>query len=794
MTEHALAGEGADAGVLSFAGKGLTPGERDDITGLPVALAKFSLSAPVLVVASSSSQAERMKEILRDGDLIAPVIPIEEAASYGGRLAITVGQLSAGLCLPGAVLVTEREAFGGRPAYRPIKRSHVSKLLLSLDDLVAGDYVVHRDHGIGLFHGLSRQFIEGTELDLLAIDYASGGRLYLPLHAIETITKYHGEEATVPRLDALGAKSWQRRKEKVRKKVAELAGKLLKIYAEREVMDAVPFSADTEMHMEFDSFFPYEETPDQITAIEEIKRDMEDHKPMDRLLAGDVGYGKTEVAMRAAFKAAFDGRQVAVLVPTTLLCEQHYRIFAQRFAAFPIKVDYLSRFKTPAARKKTLAAMRTGEVDVIIATHTLLGKSVGFSHLGLLIIDEEHRFGVAQKEKIKSLTSGVDVLSLSATPIPRTLQMSLSGIRKMSVIETPPEERLAVRSTVSVYDPELVRDAVRREVARGGQVFFVHNRIHDIERVAARVRKLVPEARIAVAHGRMAERQLESIMLRFLNMEVDVLVSTAIVGSGLDIPTANTIVIDMAHRMGLADLYQLKGRVGRGNVKAYAYFLTPPAREVKDDARKRLQAIQELSYMGAGLRLAMKDLEIRGAGNMLGPEQSGNIDAVGFEMYVEMLKEAVARARGEEPESMERATVDLHVDACIPEGYVQDMTLRLSAYRAVAGARDLDALRARGEEMADRFGRPPKEFQNLLSVMSIRLMAEALGVVRLSQSGRSVRFIFSEDAGFQADRILQMLGRKVRFFVDGFQAEVGPEPLGGVRSMLEQLARAAGGG
>jgi transcription-repair coupling factor (superfamily II helicase) len=783
-------GEGTDAGVLPVAGLGVLPDERKGLDDLPKAVKRLSAESRVVIVCSSPGQAERLREILRDGDVISPLVKPRELIEYEGSVSITIGELSAGIYLPGLVVLTELEIFGGRPAYRSLKRSRVSKLLTRVEDLERGDLVVHYDHGIGRFEGLVRQVIDGNELDLMTIDYAEGGRLYLPLHAIDKIKKYHSEEASVPKLDRLGTKTWQRKRERVRKRIKELAAKLLKIYAHRKVTKGFSFSADTEMHREFDSFFPYEETADQIKAIADIKGDMESEEPMDRLLAGDVGYGKTEVAMRAAFKAVFDGKQVAVLVPTTLLCEQHLRIFKKRFSAFPVTVDYLSRFKSAKEQRKTLEDMRKGRVDIIIATHALLKKDVSFRYLGLLVIDEEHRFGVRQKERIKELKGGVDVLALSATPIPRTLQMSLSGIRKMSVIETPPEERVATKSTVSVFNEALIKDAVEKELQRGGQVFFVHNRIHDIEKYSRLLGKLLPDARVAVAHGRMTERALEKIMLKFLNLEVDVLVSTAIVGSGLDIPSANTIIIDMAHRMGLADLYQLKGRVGRSDIRAYAYFLIPGQSIIPEDARKRLQAIQELNYMGAGFRLAMKDLEIRGAGNMLGAEQSGNIDAVGFDLYIEMLEKAVSELKGLDVREPLRTSVSVGLDAFIPDSYIDDVTLRLSAYRSISGAgakEDLDSIR---DEMRDRFGKPPEEFLNLLMIMELRLKAEVLGVAGITQSGKRIKFIFPPDAQVLAEKVIKVFGKGVRFYPDGFDIAVDGSPFDGVMRALELMSKA----
>jgi transcription-repair coupling factor (superfamily II helicase) len=772
------------------AGLGILPAERKGLDDLPKAIKKLSAETRIMLVSSSMGQAERLKEILRDGDVIAPVVSVNKLLEYGGNVSISVGELSAGLYLKGLLVLTELEMFGGRPAYRPIKKSRVAKLLTKVEDLEKGNFVVHYDHGIGRFQGLVRQSVEGTEMDLMTIDYAEGGRLYLPLHAIEKIKKYHSEEASVPRLDALGAKTWQRKRERIRKRIKDMAAKLLKIYAEREVVKGVSFSPDTEIHREFDSFFQYEETPDQIRAIEDIKRDMESDRPMDRLLAGDVGYGKTEVAMRAAFKAVFDGRQAAVLVPTTLLCEQHVRIFKKRFAAFPVTIDFLSRFKSRKEQLKTVEDIQKGRVDIVIATHALFKKDITFRNLGLLIIDEEHRFGVRQKERIKDFKKGVDVLSMSATPIPRTLQMSLSGIRKMSVIETPPEERVATKSNVSIFDESLIRKALEKELQRGGQVYFVHNRIHDIDKVARLIGKLLPDARVAVAHGRMTERALEKIMLLFINMELDVLVATAIVGSGLDIPTANTIIIDMAHRMGLADLYQLKGRVGRSNINAYAYFLIPGQPPIPDDARKRLQAIQELNYMGAGFRLAMKDLEIRGAGNLLGAEQSGYIDAVGLDLYIEMLERAVAELKGVEVREPVRTSISIRLDAFIPDSYIEDMTLRLSAYRSVASASSMEDLNAIKEEMADRFGVPPKEFLDLLRIMELRLMAEPLRITEISQTDRRLKFAFSAENPMMAEKIHKVFGRDVRFYPEGFDLPLKGIPYTAVREALETLAGA----
>ena len=765
-------GEEIDAGLLSLEGHGIYHNERKSIYELPHAIKKISRENRIIIVVSSTGQAERIKDILMNGDIVAPVIEKEEISEYKGSISLTIGDLSSGFFLPGLLILTEKEIFGERPAFRSIKKSKVSELLVSLDDLTAGDFIVHKDHGIGKFAGLVKQTVEGYEGDLMVLEYSGGDRLYLPLYAIEKIKKYHAEEGVLPKTDRLGGKTWQRTKERVRKKIREMAEKLLRLYAEREVSKGFVFSGDTELHKEFDDFFHYDETPDQVRAIEEIKSDMETERPMDRLLCGDVGYGKTEVAMRAAFKAVYDAKQVAVLVPTTLLCEQHYRTFKQRFSAFPVTIDYLSRFKSRHEQSGTIKEVVSGDVDILIGTHTLLRKDMSFHNLGLLVIDEEHRFGVAQKEKIKGLKRGVDVLTLTATPIPRTLNMALSGIRGMSLIETPPEERLAVRSIVTGLNEQTVKDAIEREMERGGQTYFVHNRIKDIGKIFDYVKRVVPEARVAVAHGQMHERELEKVMKRFIDGEIDVLVSTAIIGSGLDIPSANTIIINRADRMGLADLYQLKGRVGRSNVRAYAYFFIPGEDIITDEAKKRLQAIQDMNYLGAGFRLAMKDLEIRGTGNMLGPEQSGHIHAVGFDMYVDMLENSVAELRGIKTEEEIDPRISLRVSAFIPDEFIEDITLRLSIYRKIASARNDEVLNALIDEIKDRFGRLPAEVQNLFDVMRLKIMARRLKITDAEEVSGNIRIIFSKDTKVEAENILGLrdaVGDRIRFLPEGFE-------------------------
>ncbi len=787
FSHYALAGEGIDAGAIPMAGLGILPEERRSVDDIADALSRMNkMNKKVVIVLASMGQIDRLRDLLAGISLIAPFIDSKVVCSYEGVLCLTHGALSGGMHLPELLLLSGREIFGEQPAYRPIRKSRLSRLLLTIDDLKPGDFVVHRDHGIGKFIGLQREKIEDYEQDLITLEYAGGDRLYLPFQGIEKLKKYSAGEDHVPALDRIGGKRWQTTKQKVKKSVMEMTDKLLKLYAERKVSRGYVFSEDTPLHVEFDDFFPYEETEDQIKAVDAIKKHMQSDQPMDMLICGDVGYGKTEVAIKAAFRAVYDGKQVAVLVPTTLLAEQHYRTFRSRFAAFPVKIDYLSRFKDSGGVKRSIAALAKGQIDIIIGTHMLLNKTIHFQDLGLLIIDEEHRFGVAQKERLKELRKGVDIITLTATPIPRTLHMSLSGIREMSTIETPPEERLAVRSVVTRHNDRTIREAIERELKREGQVFFVHNRIRDIERVVSYVKKLVPEARTSYAHGQMAEHQLENIMLAFLDRQIDVLVSTAIIGSGLDIPTANTIIIDRADTFGLSDLYQLRGRVGRGAIQAYAYFLIPGEDILTDDAKKRLQAIQEMSYLGAGFRLALKDLEIRGAGNLLGGEQSGHIYKVGFDMYLEMLEKAVAELKGEEIQEEIEPQIKLRLAAFIPEEYISDMALRLSMYKRLTSIKSLEELDDFSAEMTDRFGVMPEEVQRLIHVIRIKMLAKLLFIGKVMAIDGRYRFTVGKDESGRkyqlpedfADRVLRALfeiqrnlkkGRRLLFLQDGFE-------------------------
>lgn len=789
-----ISGEGFRAGSLSMGGLGILPEERRSFSDLGRVIRSLSKDNRVIIVSASQGQAMRLKELLFDEGIIAPVLEIGETVSYEGNINITSGELSSGLFIEGLLILTEREIFGERPHYRPMKRSKVSGLLTTLNDISPGDLVVHSDHGIGRFLSIERRAIGGdggSVTDFAVIEYAGGDRLYLPLYNIERIKKFNGGEGIIPSIDRLGGKTWQRKKARVKRAVKEMAEKLLRLYAEREVSKGFSFSPDTELHREFYNFFPYEETPDQIRSFEEIKADMESDRPMDRLLCGDVGYGKTEVGMRAAFKAVYDGKQVAVLVPTTILCEQHYYTFTSRFRAFPVKIDYLSRFKSKAEQASTIRALSRGEVDIIIGTQALLGKDISFYDLGLLIIDEEHRFGVAQKERIKELKRGVDVLSMTATPIPRTLQMALSGIRNMSIIETPPEERIAVRSILSVFDKELIKEAIERELSREGQVLFVHNFIYDIDDVATMIKTLLPEVRSEVAHGDMPTKRLERIMIDFIKGDIKILIATNIIGSGIDIPSANTIIINRADRLGLADLYQLKGRVGRSNVRAYAFFLIPGEDLITEEAKKRLDAIREMSYLGAGFRVAMKDLEIRGSGNLLGPEQSGHIHAVGFDTYLEILEKAVAELKGEEIKEEIEPVLNLNIDAHIPEEYIEDVTVRLGLYRRAARARTEEEIQELASEMRDRFGNMPREVKNLLEIVRLKTMAKRLMIKNIVERNGRIRFSFSEETPVKVEDVSGLYKRfkGIRFYSDGFELPIKKETVTLAEDVLRCLQR-----
>jgi len=621
---------------------------------------------------------------------------------------------------------------------RPVQRrkSNTSAFVSDFRDLTVGDYVVHVEHGIARYCGL-RVIEEPNQppLELMILEFADEAKLYVPLTRLDLIQKYRSTDTgPAPQLNKLGTQAWQKTKARVKKAMADMSAELLKLYAQRKAAVGTAFSMDTNMQREFEDAFDFNETEDQLTSIADIKRDMESTQPMDRLLCGDVGYGKTEVAMRAAFKAVQDGKQVAVLTPTTVLAFQHFESFKRRFANFPVNVEMISRFRTAKEQKEILEKAAAGKVDILIGTHRVLSKDLKFQDLGLLVVDEEQRFGVRHKERLKQMRAQIDVLSMSATPIPRTLHMSLVGLRDMSVIETPPKDRMAIQTIVAKFDEKLVRTAIEMELDRGGQVYFVHNRVETIYDLAAKIRELVPQARIVIGHGQLPEAELERVMLSFMNHEYDVLVATSIIENGLDIPLANTIIINRADRHGLSELYQLRGRVGRSNRRAYAYLLIPPDTELTEIARRRLAALKEFSDLGAGFKIAALDLELRGAGNMLGGEQSGHIEAIGFELYTSMLEEAVRKMKGEVDKPAHAGTsINLGISVRIDSAYIPEENQRLRMYKRIAGAEDEAALRDVMAELKDRYGDPPESVLNLLAAAELRLMCEHLGITQLDR-------------------------------------------------------------
>ncbi|HEU5298215.1 MAG TPA: transcription-repair coupling factor [bacterium] len=685
-----------------------------------------------IVVATAQSQ--RISEILREHGMAVTAVPALSEGPEAGQIIAVDAPLSRGFQLEpaGLVVITDSEMVGWRRRRRRV-RFREGVRLYSWTDLKPDDYVVHIHHGIGIYRGLTRLFLNGAERDYLYLEYAQGDALYVPTDQINLVQRYIGVEGQAPKVHRLAGTEWEREKRKVREAAQEIARELLQLYAARESAPGHAFAPDTPWQNELEATFEFEETPDQWLAIQDVKRDMEQPRPMDRLIAGDVGYGKTEVALRAAFKAVMDGKQVAVLVPTTVLAQQHYNVFLKRLAAYPIKVDVVSRFRSRAEVKKTLENLADGTLDILIGTHRLLQKDVRFKQLGLVIIDEEQRFGVKHKEKLKQLRATVDVLTLTATPIPRTLHMSLAGLRDMSVMETPPEARLPIQTEIRPHDLDLIRAAILRELDRGGQVYVVHNRVETIERAARRIRSVLPEARVAVAHGQMPEERLEQVMMDFLGGRFDVLVCTTIVEIGLDIPRVNTIIVEDAHMMGLSQLYQLRGRVGRSDRQAFCYLLYPRGAGLTPEAEARLQAMQEFVELGSGLKLAMRDLEIRGAGNLLGAEQHGHLAAVGFELYTRLLDEAVRELRGQIVEEAPDATIDLGVDAYLPERYVPDEGQRMALYRKLAGARNAEETDEIAEEITDRYGAMPEAAEHLVEIVRLRALAKDAGVSAITR-------------------------------------------------------------
>ncbi|MFA5506027.1 MAG: transcription-repair coupling factor [Vulcanimicrobiota bacterium] len=677
-----------------------------------------------------SRQSQRLEELLNERRLLTSGLAPGQGVALVGQPLAEGFSMPAEPGVPALEVLTDREITGAirrRKSHRKSERAS----LIRLEELNAGDLIVHLQHGLGIYQGVETLKIAGFDKDFLKVEYRKGDSLFVPVEQLDLLQPYKGLEGRQAKLSKMGGQEWARTRRKVAEDAEKLAEDLLKLYAEREASVGHASSPDTPWQHEMEDAFPYEETEDQLRVIQEVKEDMERPRPMDRLVCGDVGYGKTEVAIRAAFKAVSEGRQVAVLVPTTVLAHQHYETFAERLAAFPVTVRELSRFRGSAQNKDTVDKLATGEVDIVIGTHRLLSKDIKFQTLGLLVVDEEQRFGVKQKEKIKGLRKNVDILTLSATPIPRTLNMALTSIRDMSVIETPPEDRVPIKTYLFEHHPDILRGAIARELQREGQVYFVHNRVEGIERIAADIRRALPSVRVAVGHGQMGDEALEKVMMEFLEGEYDVLVCTTIIESGLDIPNANTIIINNAHHFGLAQLYQMRGRVGRSARQAYCYLLYPPARELTDEATARLETIRDFTQLGAGYQIALRDLEIRGAGDILGAEQSGSIAAVGFDLYCQMLKDAVSELRGEGPKyelSDQPIAIDLPVPANLPDDYVSDGEQKVALYKKIANAQSFEKLKEVEEELLDRFGRLPEESRNLLEIVDLKLRARDLTI------------------------------------------------------------------
>lgn len=712
----------------------------------------------VVLLSGSRTRAKRLAEDLRDYDLSSFYSEDMQREVKPGEIMAAYGYASEGYEYPMLkfVVISESDIFG-RKKKKKKRKKYEGQRIQDFAELKPGDYVVHENHGIGVYKGIEKIEVEKIVKDYMKIVYAEGGVLYIPVAQMDLIQKYAGADAKKPRLNKLGTIQWGKTKSQVKKAVQIVAKDLVELYAVRQQSEGFVYGPDTVWQKEFEEMFPFEETDDQLQAIEDTKHDMESKKIMDRLICGDVGYGKTEIAIRAAFKAVQEGKQVVCLVPTTILAQQHYNTFVQRLKEFPVRIDLLCRFRSAAEQKKTIEDTKKGFVDILVGTHRVLSKDVVFKDLGLLIIDEEQRFGVTHKEKIKKLKENIDVLTLTATPIPRTLHMSLIGIRDMSVLEEAPNERMPIQTYVMEYNDGMVREAITRELARDGQVYYVYNRVNDIADVAGRIQSLVPDANVAFAHGQMKERELEDIMYDFINGDIDVLVSTTIIETGLDIPNANTMIIQDADRFGLSQLYQLRGRVGRSNRMAYAFLLYQRDKLLKEVAEKRLSAIREFTDLGSGIKIAMRDLEIRGAGNLLGEAQSGHMEAVGYDLYCKMLNEAVRQLKGGPEAETFTTLIDLNVDAYIPEYYIKNEYQKLDIYKRIAAIESEEELEDMTEELIDRFGDIPKKVQQLLVIASLKSLAHSVYVTAIEQKGEEIRFTMYEKAKIDPSGIPKFL-------------------------------------
>jgi transcription-repair coupling factor (superfamily II helicase) len=797
-----------DGGVLEC-GTRPTPRFHGNLRAMLDEVKKLTAAGErVLLTAGSLGELERLADIFNEyqapyriGTRPKGAALSEEAAQFSHEASATAlvqGYVPAGVVLPEARLVL----FGANDLFddseagatrQPRTRSKTAAFLSDFRDLAAGDYVVHVEHGIGRYQGLKEiPQADGSTTEFMVLEYAEGARLYVPLTRLDLVQKYRAAEGGAVTLNRLGTQQWVKTKARVKKAMQDMAEELLKLYAQRKTATGFSYSADSQFMREFEDAFEYNPTDDQVAAVEDIKRDMESTLPMDRLLCGDVGYGKTEVAMRAAYKSVNDSRQVAVLAPTTVLAFQHYETFKRRFAAFPVNIDMLSRFRTAKQQKEVVERAENGKVDILIGTHRLLSKDVKFPNLGLVIVDEEQRFGVRHKERLKQLRKEVDVLTMSATPIPRTLHMSMLGLRDMSVIETPPRDRLAIQTVVAGWDEKLIRSAIAQEMERGGQVYFVHNRVDSIYEIAGKLRELAPKARILVGHGQMGEGELEKVMLAFMRHEADILVATTIIENGLDIPLCNTILINRADRHGLSELYQLRGRVGRSNRRSYAYLLVPPDRELNDIARRRLAALKEFSDLGAGFKIAALDLELRGAGNLLGGQQSGHIEAVGFEMYTTLLEETIREMKGENVTPALETVLNLGLNIRIPVNYITEENQRLRVYKRVAAVEDERQLSDLRAELRDRYGEPPPALEHLMQYAHLRLECQRLGVASIERKREQVSIKFTATAEADPQKIMQLVARNkgVVFTPQGIlkfsmKATRPDEVLRGLRKLLE---------
>lgn len=732
----------------------------------------------ILVVSPSITRAKRLAEDMRENGLTVTYDkkPSEEMAP--GQIVITPGKLKSGIEYPETkwVLISESDIFSGRKEKRRKKAAFKGKgeKIKNFADISIGDYVVHEKHGVGIYRGIEKITVNNVEKDYISIEYKGGDNLFILASALDQIAKYASANAKKPRLNKLGGNEWKKTTKRVKGQVRETAKELVELYAVRQAKEGYVCDKDTVWQKEFEEMFPYEETQDQLNAIEDVKRDMESTKIMDRLICGDVGYGKTEVAIRAAFKAVTNGKQVAYLVPTTILAQQHYNTFCERFKNYPMTVRVMSRFCSPKEQKETMEGLKKGIVDVVIGTHRLLSKDMRYKDLGLLIIDEEQRFGVGHKEKIKTLKKDVDVLSLSATPIPRTLHMSLIGIRDMSILEEPPHDRRAIQTYVMEYNEELVKEAVHREMTRGGQVYYVYNRVNNIAEITSELKKLLPDAKVAFAHGQMRERELENIMMQFMEKEIDVLVSTTIIETGLDIPNVNTMIIHDANQLGLSQLYQLRGRVGRSNRNAFAFLMYKRDTLLKETAEKRLQAIREFTDLGSGYKIAMRDLEIRGAGNLLGQEQSGHMEAVGYDLYCKMLNDAVLRLKGELSEDSDfDTTLDLNIDAFLPSAYIRNEVEKLELYKRISAIETRDEMEDMQDELLDRFGDLPAAVVNLLHIALLKSMAHHACMTDVKQKGEKVSFEMNPQANVQVEKIPDVLNE----FPKELSVSAGEQPV-----------------